>query len=144
MEANQSVDIADIITEILVDDSDALNELLEQFERNRELILSFNDGQSLIHYAAEYGSVKCIEFLVGAGIDVDTKTETGRTPLHLACEYKQLSAITTLRSLKADITLQDNSGNIPLHYAARENDLECIKQLLNLDKIALWTSLRAR
>lgn len=66
--------------EALKDSSDASVNLLDA------------SGMAPLHYAAAYGHIQMIDFLVESKADVNAESNSRRTPLELACMYKKNSA----------------------------------------------------
>jgi ankyrin repeat protein len=62
---------------------DALRELLKQVPG----VAKSPRGRTALHCAAEEGNVEASELLLGAGFDVDARTDDGEKPLHFAARY---------------------------------------------------------
>ena len=92
------------------------------------LIANINKaGQSLLHYAINYGQIEAVRLLISLGANVNGKDSSGKTPLHFAAIKGD--ALITLILLKhnANISLKDNLDRTPLSYAS---NLKIVKLLL--------------
>ena len=76
-------------------------------------------GETPLHSAAaSSGAPEVIEFLIGAGADVNARNERGETPLHRAAHAnEQLGVISALIVAKSNPNAQDSDGETPLHIA---------------------------
>ena len=70
-------------------------------------------GDSTLHWAASFGSVKVASVLITYGCSVNIKNEIGQTPLHLACKGKHLELITLLLDEGSDLEVTDQEGHKP-------------------------------
>lgn len=101
------------------------------------LTLRYEDGSTLLHYAAEGGSVDIFQTLINTTdqIKVDDTTCDGRTVLHLACKYKHLPLCEFLLKESNYKTLllnkTSNSGWNAAHYTAAGGDLDILNLLEN-------------
>jgi len=71
-----------------------------------------------LHYAARYGHLNIIEYLVHQKADINAKDGYNETPLHFAANYGYLSVVEYLVHQKADInakTKVDEFLNIKIH-----------------------------
>lgn len=93
------------------------------------------DGYTLLHCAAEGGSVKIFEELIRVTdqIWVDDKTYDGRTVLHIACKNGNLSLCESLMFDKnyKELLLKkkSNQGWNALHYAAANGSTKIVNLL---------------
>lgn len=93
------------------------------------------DGYTLLHCAAEGGSVKIFEELIRVTdqIRVDDKTYDGRTVLHIACKNGNLSLCESLMFDKnyKELLLKkkSNQGWNALHYAAANGSTKIVNLL---------------
>ena len=76
------------------------------------------DGATLLHYAAEYGSPKIVEFLLERGADPNVQYNSGWTPLHYAAKNCRVGVVRVLLDHGADLTIRDNKGKTPLDYGS--------------------------
>jgi len=61
------------------------------------------------------------KLLLAYSADMNTKSNSSRTPLHLASSWRHLEVIKNLISDGADVDAKDNEGQTPLHLAALRN-----------------------
>ena len=65
------------------------------------------------------------------GIDINIKSEKGKTSLHLVVKRRHPKIVKYLLDAGADPNTHDDKGNTPLHVAASEKQLEIVKYLLD-------------
>ena len=88
-------------------------------------------GNSALHYAAMSGSLKCSEFLLQNGANVNGTNAKMATPVMMAALYSQENIIDDHMLVKeCDINHQDCKGETALHYAARCGLDEMVSVLL--------------
>lgn len=86
------------------------------------------NGSQPIHTAARWNHPDCIQVLVEAGADINSRNDSGKTPLHWATEDQAAEAIEWLLSNGADAGLAEYGTNLtPYDYAA-----------LRLEKAESW------
>ena len=79
----------------------------------------------MLHEAAAWGSVPCMELLVKAGANVSAVNGGGWTPLHFAASNGQLDAIKYLLGIETvDRCALDNYGDSPFDKAFRQFSLK--------------------
>lgn len=82
-----------------------------------ELLLQYNakidhrdlEGNSILHYSAQYKSPKMLRFL-SKYIDLNDKNKKGEIPLHLASRANNIENAQVLLSLGCDFEIKDNEG----------------------------------
>lgn len=74
---------------------------------------ALSQGQSALHVAAKRGFEGEIHMLIGAGADVNRRTDRGDTPLHLASDP---GVVLRLLDAKADPSLLNSSGEPALKH----------------------------
>lgn len=79
--------------------------------------MSFELGNTSLHYAASRGHLGILMFLIPQFTQVDCKDIPGNTPFHRAIENAQFDAATLLLKNKADINATDFNKNSALHLA---------------------------
>ncbi|KAJ8302399.1 hypothetical protein KUTeg_021386, partial [Tegillarca granosa] len=105
-------------------------------------------GDTACHYAARFGHLELLAFLIDCGADVEVSNfdgkhllhesaQYGQTPLMLACTKPDLDIICELTQHGAGLKLVNKDGWTPFHIACREGHLEIVQYLLQLDN-ALW------
>lgn len=76
------------------------------------------NGCTALHWAAKYGDIRCMEILIGAGINVNAVGVTHRrTALHRAARYAQKECVEMLLRAGAEIDLRDSGNQTALHRA---------------------------
>lgn len=76
------------------------------------------NGETPLHYAAEYGTAEVIETLIASGADVMALDDYGKTQLHKAAWAGTPETIRALVAAGADVMALDANGSTPLHTAA--------------------------
>ena len=88
---------------------------------------------TLLHYAANYGSLEVVQKLIEYGADINAKGNCEMTPLHWTSygrNFKDGSALRLLLEHGADINVQDRDGWTPLYFASKNGALEVVRLLL--------------
>ena len=75
------------------------------------------NGESLLHLAAKYNIVECVETLVVNGMDVDTRGQNLETSLCKSIELSNFEVAKEFVRLGANVNAKDLFGYTPLHYA---------------------------
>ena len=88
------------------------------------------NGWAPIHYAACYGQLKRLEWLIKCGASVHTKTAEGHTALMLASENGKFKHTYLLVKNGANFRESDPLERTVLHYAAAGGDLNVVKFLV--------------
>jgi len=78
-------------------------------------------GNTMLHYAAEWGFNYAITLIIRSGIPVDTPNATGQTPLFYAVKSDNPSTIRVFIDNNANLNMRDTQGNSVLHAAVRWN-----------------------
>ena len=71
-----------------------------------------------------------VPILAGAGADVDSPNEHGRTPLHVAVSYGHFDSARDLIEAGADVDRPDRRGRSPMHTASFYQHLDCLALLI--------------
>lgn len=95
------------------------------FENARKLVEQGADveakdpgtGASVLHYAVMRGNPEILQFLLGRGVDVNSRTRNGTTPLHTAVLYNRYEVAEMLLNKGADVGATSSSGATPLAIA---------------------------
>jgi ankyrin repeat protein len=116
----------------------AAHGLREQKTKVRALIKAGADpkatlstGWNALMGAANSGHLPAVELLLGAGVDVNAKTNEGKTALMIgAAQSDNESIVPVLLKAGADVHARDQNGRTPLMYAAEQGMPENINTLL--------------
>ena len=107
--------------------------------------LADEDGDTVLHYAASNGHVRCVELLALNNADVNAMNSGYRTPLNMAAASGQVAAIRALLAAGADVKarcrlLMLNDAGVEtgefietptaLHWATRHGTAEAVEVLL--------------
>jgi ankyrin repeat protein len=94
-----------------------------------------SDGRSLLHIAAESGSLAWTMALLKFNRDtlIDARDGNNWTPLHYAIDREHLHITRALVESNCLIEVYDANGWTPLHAAIRRRNLECASLILNKD-----------
>ena len=88
-------------------------------------------GSTALHYAAKYGKVAFVNFLVSkCGLDVNEADKKSRSPILIAAKYNQKSTFELLLKLGADIKKVDKRNWGVTHWASRNGNLDLLKYAL--------------
>jgi ankyrin repeat protein len=68
-------------------------------------------------YKSAQEEEEVMRILLAHGADVNTATESGRSPLHAATEYENFNMTTLLLDSGADVNKATKTGRTPLHFA---------------------------
>jgi ankyrin repeat protein len=111
----------------------------ETVARNRESEIvnsTDNDGQTILHLAAEGGHASVVELLVNLSSDVSVNLadNKGKTPLHRAAEAGRSSVVELLLDKRAiaSVNLADIDGKTPLNLAKEAGHESVVKLLMDL------------
>ena len=95
------------------------------------------DGNTVLHAAAEKGHLEIVKQCVSKGAEVDGRNVVGRryqdsccTPLHLAARNGHAGVVTFLLGVGAQKEALDEYLHTPLHNASWKNHLGCLQALL--------------
>jgi ankyrin repeat protein len=88
-----------------------------------------DEGVTPLAYAAGFGRMEVLEFLVARGANVNARDPRGLSALHLTAYTGQLQALRFLLDKGADVTARGPSGMGPLHFVA-DRQTEVLKLLI--------------
>ena len=91
-------------------------------------------GQTLLHYTASEGKLKCLEALLryaaDKGHNINVRNNDGITPVYAAAATGQDECLELLAKYGANLdTPEDNRGYAPIHVAATLKKSKCLKIL---------------
>ena len=95
-----------------------------------ELHRKDEDGNTLLHQAAEKGYLNSVHILCGLHLDVNGVNNQHKTPMHVAASNGNRDVIDILAKNDADVDSKDDVGRTPLYLAAIEGHLDVIKALV--------------
>ena len=86
-----------------------------------------DNGWTALHYCAKYGDYESIKSFADVGIDINLKTNDGKTILHIAANYGHLNLCKTLIDKhNFDVNATSNARWTALHYSARSGSYELV------------------
>ncbi|KAE8602822.1 hypothetical protein XENTR_v10014135 [Xenopus tropicalis] len=86
--------------------------------------------RSLLHIAANCGSVECLVLLLKRGADPNYQDISGCTPLHLAARNGQKKCMSKLLEYNADVNICNNEGLTAIHWLAVNGRTELLHDLV--------------
>lgn len=112
---------------------DSVNAVSQILALNPALITEVKgeNGTTLLHLAASYGSSNVIPLLLAAQLKLDSVDDDGQVPLHAAAGSGNVGAIRALIKAGANPSATDPVGLTPLHLAAEEGHEGAIDALLS-------------
>ncbi|CAF1120583.1 unnamed protein product [Rotaria sp. Silwood1] len=71
-----------------------------------------DNGGTILHFAAAamVDTPECIDLLIKAGLDVNSKDQRGNSPAMVACFFNKPRILKSLVSANADLTIKNNEG----------------------------------
>lgn len=86
-------------------------------------------GWTALHYSVFSESLELLEWLLKAGVKLDTRAPNGQTALMLAAKQGKLAQVRLLIDADADMDIQDFDGNSALTLAKAAGHLEVVSYL---------------
>ncbi|MCP4372714.1 MAG: hypothetical protein GY797_32085 [Deltaproteobacteria bacterium] len=111
-----------------------LNDVISIVNSDRSKIHTIEDGETLLHIAADSGYTDIVKYLVSQGADVNSKAESGDTPLHNAVGIGngKIEIAKYLVSNGAEVNTQNTFFfQTPLHRACYVRNIETVKYLVS-------------
>ncbi len=96
---------------------------------------SDGNGNTPLHYAAEWKYDENIKYIIAKGGDINKKNAVGQTPLHNAAKENSASTIKLIIENGANPNARDLLNNTPLHQSVQWNTLEATKVLISMGAI---------
>ncbi|MCS5708265.1 ankyrin repeat domain-containing protein [Candidatus Berkiella cookevillensis] len=93
------------------------------------------NGDTALHYAAQYDMKGVVVALLEQGANLEIKNYSGCTPLMAAVRKKEINIVSTLLEHKADINAKDTEDWTALHIAAQNGNMEVVLKLIENDAI---------
>jgi ankyrin repeat protein len=99
-------------------------------EKNPDLFITGDFGNTLLHAAAGSGLTHLSKVLIHAGHIVDISNNRNSTPLMMTAGNEKVDLAKTLVAYSSNIEKQNSSGNTALHWAAEAGDAALCELLL--------------
>ncbi len=85
--------------------------------------------QTLLHYAAQQGKLKCLEILIGCkSNENERKIDERQTLCFFTCKNGETKCAETF--IANNVNIYNKDRKTPLHFAAREGHQECLELLI--------------
>ncbi|XP_061845951.1 E3 ubiquitin-protein ligase HACE1 isoform X1 [Colius striatus] len=114
---------------VMADQHRSVSELLS----NSKFDVNYAFGRvkrSLLHIAANCGSVECLVLLLKKGANPNYQDISGCTPLHLAARNGQKKCMSKLLEYGADVNICNNEGLTAIHWLAVNGRTELLHDLV--------------
>ncbi|XP_053314970.1 E3 ubiquitin-protein ligase HACE1 isoform X2 [Spea bombifrons] len=114
---------------VMADQHRSVSELLS----NSKFDVNYAFGRvkrSLLHIAANCGSVECLVLLLKRGANPNYQDISGCTPLHLAARNGQKKCMSKLLEFNADVNICNNEGLTAIHWLAVNGRTELLHDLV--------------
>ena len=83
-----------------------------------------------MHWAAMYGKLNILEYLLDHVENINPENAQKMTPMHLASKNGHTEVVTFLRDFSSDSNPKNRTGITPLHLAAQYGYLDIVKSLM--------------
>lgn len=90
------------------------NTLIKKMDELDNLEQTDREGRTLLAYAAFYGRLDLLKYLVSRGANINAADRNGYTPIHGAVQEQRMDVIQYLLSLGADVNAKDAFGGTPI------------------------------
>ncbi|KAJ7341797.1 hypothetical protein JRQ81_007055 [Phrynocephalus forsythii] len=114
---------------VMADHHRSVSELLS----NSKFDVNYAFGRvkrSLLHIAANCGSVECLVLLLKKGANPNYQDISGCTPLHLAARNGQKKCMSKLLEYSADVNICNNEGLTAIHWLSVNGRTELLHDLV--------------
>jgi ankyrin repeat protein len=98
--------------------------VVQLIDKGASFDVTDEDGETLLHIAAERGHDRIAALLVEKGLDVNARNNDGGTPLHKAAGMGDFETTSMLVEHGADVRAVSEYKDTPLHRAAEMRNLE--------------------
>ena len=110
-------------------------EIRDWFMSKKVINGSDGNGNTPLHYAAEWKYDENIKYIISKGGDINKKNAVGQTPLYNAAKDNSVSTIKLIIENGANPNARDLLNNTPLHHSVQWNTLEATKVLISMGAI---------
>lgn len=84
-------------------------------------------GNSVLHYAVNYGCLECVQAVLNTGnIVVNAQMSDGQTPMHYAASSGNVEMIQALLAAGASVDTRSTFGQSPIDAAIEEGHTHCL------------------
>jgi len=112
----------DLIQQFFADRRPEIEKIADHPEQLKNLVLvqkqnpnvPFENGKTLLHYAANRGHIEIVQLLLERGAKLDIQDKDKKTPLHEAMAYHHDKVARLLIEKGANVNLRDKEGKTPL------------------------------
>jgi len=118
--------------------ADNLQDLQTWVEKNNAFGARDNNGETMLHKAAFYGSVRVATWMLDGGMSANVKDNTGYTPLHEAARNGVPAVIPLLLQHGADLDALNSGKKTPFDLAKEKNKEETAAVLRAAYRAPRW------
>ena len=131
VQARQTQDSEAVMHAALIGDTARLRALLRDgADVNGGQPDGLSCGETPLMIAAEMGNLQCVDILIKAGADVNSKAQGGHTALNVAVWRNNVESVNKLLCAGADVNSVNLYGRTALFHAARHGYHDCVKSLI--------------
>jgi ankyrin repeat protein len=102
----------------------------ELIQAGAKLDLVDKNGDTALHYTAQFAQPRVMKLLLDAGAKTDLQDKWKQTPLIMCASMNNREGFRLLMAKNANMNLATTHGGTPLHYAAGHGDLAMVHALL--------------
>jgi hypothetical protein len=110
-------------------DINYVKEYIRKYKQVDNNLTHDNNGNRLLHKAAESKHNNIMDLLLALKPDINVKNTKGHTPLHIAVINDNYDHVETLIKLGAEIKVVDIDGNIPIFYTLKNGNISMARLL---------------
>ena len=101
-----------------------------EYFKNSTYKCNLISGYTPQHWAAMYGKLNILEYLLDRVENINPENAQKMTPLHLAAKNGHSEVATFLRDFASDSNPKNKTGITPLHLAAQNGYLDIVQSLM--------------
>ena len=120
---------SDILNATLNEDFPSIQWLIEQ--EHVDIDTTDTHDETSLYYAASFGFLDIVQYLIQKGADVNKADDGQRTPLHEASDGGYVDIVQYLVDHGAYINAIDEWGDTPLHNASYYGNVDVVRYLLS-------------